>query len=298
MELATPISVYWDLPPVVDDVGHLKRICDDIIKLRPLMLQLKIGDSQQEDVLLALFTTLNESQIGVSLSVPAGCLPHWKGNLFSEFRLKELLICSENFSELTGLTATVCELSEHAPAGTVLGLSIMATRENWRDLPSYVEFCRTNALKRLVLPMQRLYDNELPFLLSKADQCELQNALAAVGGVADINLTIHDPFLWRAFNPGIPFPQGGCQAANTMIAISRHGDVYPCPTLPVIIGTIGEMTLKEIVASPSKKEFRRKLLEMPSGCCDCAEVSECRGGCRGRAYVQHGTLDGIDSACQ
>jgi GeoRSP system SPASM domain protein len=146
--------------------------------------------------------------------------------------------------------------------------------------------------------MQRLYGNEMPFMLSKKCQHELHNALEVVGGTGGINLTIHDPFLWRAFNPGIPFPQGGCQAANTMIAISSDGSVYPCPSLPVKLGTIGKTALKEIVASSEKRAFRRKLLEIPSGCCECAENNECRGGCRGRAFMQHGSLDGIDSACQ
>jgi GeoRSP system SPASM domain protein len=143
-----------------------------------------------------------------------------------------------------------------------------------------------------------LYSKEVPFLLSGEGQQELQNALAAVGGTAGIELTIHDPFLWRAFNPRVPFPQGGCQAANTMIAISRDGDVYPCPCLPVKLGTIGEATLKEIVASSVKKDFRRKLLAVPADCSECSKIGECRGGCRGRAYVQHGNLDGIDSACR
>jgi GeoRSP system SPASM domain protein len=146
--------------------------------------------------------------------------------------------------------------------------------------------------------MQRLYVERSPFLLTKNEQGELEAMLAVVGGVNDLKLTIHDPFLWRAFNPSIPFPQGGCQAANTMIAISPDKGVYPCPTLPVRLGNLEDETLVEILASPQKKDFRRSLLSFPEACRSCAEVDICKGGCRGRTYVKHDSLDEIDEACQ
>jgi GeoRSP system SPASM domain protein len=147
--------------------------------------------------------------------------------------------------------------------------------------------------------MQRLYGNEYPFFLSRDEQSDLGDALKSVGGTEGIKLTIHDPFLWRAFNPGVPFPQGGCQAANTMISISPDGGVYPCPSLPVRIGDMGgTASLKEIIASPAKKEFRSRLLTAPEKCSDCLELPVCRGGCRGRAFVMYGSIDEIDSACR
>jgi GeoRSP system SPASM domain protein len=145
--------------------------------------------------------------------------------------------------------------------------------------------------------MQRLYGAGVPFFLTAREQRVLADALDAAGGTSGLTLTIHDPFLWRAFNPGIPFPQGGCQAANTMIAIAPDGGVYPCPTLPVRLGTIGEAPLKEIIASAAKKEFRQKLLDHPGACRECGEVTVCKGGCRGRAYVMHQSMEGDDPAC-
>jgi GeoRSP system SPASM domain protein len=82
-----------------------------------------------------------------------------------------------------------------------------------------------------------------------------------------------------------------------MIAIAPDGGVYPCPTLPVRLGTVGEAPLKEIIASAAKKEFRQKLLEYPDACRGCGEVTVCKGGCRGRAYVVHQSLEGEDPAC-
>jgi GeoRSP system SPASM domain protein len=298
MELSTPITVYWDLPSCPSDIEYLKRVSRDIIALRPLMLQLSTADFQQEGFFPLLAEAFNATQIHVSITMPVVSLACWEWSLFADFKLKEVLFSSESFSEIQRFETQLDGLSGHAPVGTVPGLSFAVTRESWQNLPSVVEFCRTSGLKRLVLPMQRLYNNEAPISISREEQMDLQYALAAAGGTQGIDLTIHDPFLWKAFNPGVPFPQGGCQAANTMIAISGDGAVYPCPSLPVKLGTIGDMTLKEIVASSVKRGFRRKLLEKPSDCCECSEFGECRGGCRGRAYVQQGSLDGLDSACR
>ncbi len=126
----------------------------------------------------------------------------------------------------------------------------------------------------------------------------MSSALERSGGSGAIAVTIHDPFLWHAFYPGRPFPQGGCQAANTMIAVAPDGAVYPCPALPFSLGSVAEMPLKEILASPGKRSLRAKLLEPPADCAECQERTVCRGGCRGRGVALHGTLDGIDSACR
>jgi GeoRSP system SPASM domain protein len=196
------------------------------------------------------------------------------------------------------LVAEHREILKSCTSQPSVGVSCPVSRENWRELPAVVAGCRERGFNRLVLPMQRLYNKEKPFLLGKDEQKELERALVETGGTEDLRLTIHDPFLWRAFNPGVPFPQGGCQAANTMIAISPDGGVYPCPTLPVRLGELGSASLQEILASARKKEFRRSLLLHPEACSMCPEVAECKGGCRGRAYVMHASLDGIDESCR
>jgi GeoRSP system SPASM domain protein len=298
MELATPITVYWDVPSDLSDAEYLKRVCSDIVQVRPLMLQLNVPELSSENSLRTLIEMFNGVPIAVSLTVPAieGSRQDW--SFLGSRELKELLFASECISGVIDAAVWIKKLSDCVLPGTILGLSYNTTRNNWLDLPTVVECCRSNCLNRLVLPMQRLYHAEAPFMLTKAEQAELQSALAAAGGIDGVNLTIHDPFLWKAFNPLVPFPQAGCQAANTMISIANDGGVYPCPSLPVRLGTIGETTLKEIVGCSAKKDFRKMLLDPPADCGECPEVAICRGGCRGRAYVQQGTLNGIDSACR
>jgi GeoRSP system SPASM domain protein len=287
MELALPITVYWDLMPCAPLADSLLRTCDEILECRPLILQLYDSSPELSQGARAVLDRFKGSPVAVTLTVPYSSGGALAGVAVEGLGVKELLF---RFDDVDSLRKTQRSLET--------GISFSVSRENWRELPDVVRICRENCWNRLVLPMQRLYAHEVPFFLSKAEQRELQQSLEDAGGTKGINLTIHDPFLWKAFNPAVPFPQGGCQAANTMIAISSAGAVYPCPSLPVQLGVLGTKTLKEIITSPVKKDFRRKLLEIPADCSDCAEMQECKGGCRGRAYIQHGTLDGIDSACR
>lgn len=290
MELAAPITIYWDLGP---EQGLVEKICSDIISCRPLMLQLFSPAVEPGCPALAVLKSFKDSPIAISLTVPAAALSFPAATLLENYKLKELLISCDT---LEGAAAGWSSVSNYS--GAAKGISFQVTRENRHELPSLLGFCRQQGIQRVVLPMQRLYNQESPFFLSRQEQQHLSGLLAAAGGTEGLNLTIHDPFIWRVFYPAIPFPQAGCQAANTMLAVDPHGIVYPCPTLPAPLGSLTTASLKEIMVSGTKKDFRRKLLENPAQCLACVEIKECRGGCRGRAYVLHGSLDGLDVACR
>jgi GeoRSP system SPASM domain protein len=286
MELALPITVYWDLSPGAHGHDVLLRICDDILECRPLMLQLYDPSPLLSEGARAILERFRGAPVAVSLTIPGSALasPEIASN---NLGVKELLIACDDAETLGDI-----------PALPATGLAFFVNQGNWSKLPDVVTFCRERGWNRLVLPMQRLYAGETPFLLDRAGQGVLERSLAAIGGTDGVRLTIHDPFLWRAFNPGIPFPQAGCQASNTMVAISPDGGVYPCPTLPERLGEIGVASLKEIITSPAKKELRNRILRYPAACSNCAELAVCRGGCRGRSKVTHGSFDGIDDACR
>jgi len=287
MELASPITVYWDLAPGESASGSLRQICTDILAVRPLMLHIYDPLPLLDDGVQALLEQLRGAPVSVTLTITPACLSTLADMAVTRLGVAEILLVVEHPDALKNISAQ--------PS---VGVSCPVARENWRELPALVAGCLERGFNRLVLPMQRLYNEDEPFLLSKDEQKELERALAAMGGTKDLKLTIHDPFLWRAFNPGVPFPQGGCQAANTIIAISPDGGVYPCPTLPVRLGELGAASLQDILASSRKKDFRRSLLLHPQACRECPEVAECKGGCRGRTYVRNGSLDGIDESCR
>ncbi|GLI38597.1 GeoRSP system SPASM domain protein [Geobacter hydrogenophilus] len=287
MELASPITIYWDLPSDADEPSGLLAIAADIIACRPLMVWITGTAPTLPDGFTGVLEQFREGSVSVILTIPRGAFESARG--FGEQGLvRELLLAVDRVDQL--------DAEEWAETASV-GISFAVTSRNWRELPDLVRQCPGYGITRLVLPMQRLYGDEPPFFLTVREQQELADALDSAAGASKLTLTIHDPFIWRAFNPGVPFPQGGCQAANTMIAIAPDGGVYPCPTLPVRLGTVGEASLREIIASAAKKELRQKLLEHPGACRECKELAECRGGCRGRAYVVHQSLEGEDPAC-
>lgn len=288
MELASPITIYWDLPADGAEPSRLLGIAAEIIDCRPLMVNITGTAATLPDGFGEVLERFRGGPIAVTLTVSESAWGDTVRSLAGEGLVRELLLAVAHVEQLRD--------GEWEECGGV-GVSFAVTPRNWRELPELVRLCLDRGVTRLVLPMQRLYGEEVPFFLTAREQQVLAGALEEAGGISGLTLTIHDPFLWRAFNPGVPFPQGGCQAANTMIAIAPDGGVYPCPTLPVRLGTIGEAPLKEITASAAKKEFRQKLLDHPGACCECGEVTVCKGGCRGRAYVMHQSMEGDDPAC-
>lgn len=286
MELAAPITIYWDLPAQAADGSRLLRICADIVACRPLMLQLRYPGEKIGAAVYVLLERLRGVPIAVSLTVSPVALDSAAMAILRDAGLKEILLDVDDAKKIPR--------EAHRPAA---GVSYTVKKENWRELPALVTLLRKRGISRLVLPMQRLYNGEKPFFLKREEQHELAAALSRAGGGEGLDPTIHDPFLWRAFNPGAAFPQGGCQAANTMIAVAPDGGVYPCPSLPVLLGSIDATSLKEIIDMAAKKEFRRGLLAYPGECLQCAELAECRGGCRGRACAVHGSINRADPAC-
>jgi GeoRSP system SPASM domain protein len=146
--------------------------------------------------------------------------------------------------------------------------------------------------------MQRLYNGEEPFHIPQHGLKKIAATLSSRQPDPEMRMTVHDPFVWRAIFPDTPFPEGRCQAANTMLSIDNKGVVYPCPVMPVVLGDLNKSTLKEVSLSAAKKGLRSRLLLLPQGCADCADAQTCKGGCRGRGERVFETWEGIDPGCR
>ncbi len=79
----------------------------------------------------------------------------------------------------------------------------------------------------------------------------------------------------------------GCLAGTAYCCILPHGEVHPCPYLPVKVGNVRETSFEQIWQEADVfKELRRD--ELGGKCGTCDQKSRC-GGCRARAY--HYTKD-------
>lgn len=294
-ELKTPIRIYWDLAP--DEHGYdldYLQIAEQVVGLKILSLDLTETASAVSPACLAILERLSTEHVAVSLTLSFEAItPDVLSHLF-RFKLKTLSVAVTSSADLPAVQA----LRQLLPVAAVLpiGVSCALTRENCHDLPAILSFCVASGAP-LVLPMQRLEMGSDYFTLSKAERQALAARLHEVGNSDKVRATIHDPFLWRVFFPSTSFPNGRCQAANTMLHFAANGDVYPCPSLPVRLGSLATTLLSVIAVSPEKMNLRARLVRPPQGCLACAELPNCLGGCRGRSYCVTESLEEPDPGC-
>lgn len=288
-ELATPIRIYWDLTPLPPEPPDHLKIADDIIDLKILNLDIVATGKIIPDSCFAVLSRCAAARIPVTLTASPAAMTDSANSALAAAPPKELLL------EVTSLLQlkTVTPLPQQAA-----GVSFPLCDGNWQQIPELIRLASANGFKHLVLPMQRLYSGEPPFHLPAAGLAKIADNLASFHPAPELRITAHDPFVWRAIFPNRPFPNGRCQAANTMLSIDPLGIVYPCPVMPVPLGDLKDQTLKEIARGEIKRELRSRLLRLPAECMECVMAESCKGGCRGRGERIFSSWDGIDPGCR
>lgn len=133
---------------------------------------------------------------------------------------------------------------------------------------------------------------------------------AAAGAVAALGLSlhgkrlvVHDFFLWKSLSATFPGATGdrvefsGCQAGTALAYVDWEGNVYPCDSLPIRLGSLEDRTFEEVWNSPTRARVADAVRSTPWACEGCAENRGCLGGCRGMAYLASGVFDAPDPAC-
>jgi GeoRSP system SPASM domain protein len=288
-ELSTPIRIYWDLTPVPADPPDFEKIVAGIVELKILALDLTATGSDIPSHCFSILEKCSTARLGVTLTVSPAAYTTEAAESLDQAPPRELLF------EITGIDA----LRSHFPLPQpVAGVSMPLCSHNWQQIPEVIHFCSENDIRHLVFPMQRLYRGEAPFYIPVSGLKTISNSLLTFSPNPSLTITAHDPFVWRAIFPLSPFPEGRCQAANTMLSIDQEGIVYPCPVMPVPLGSLREMTLKEIAKGELKRELRSKLLSLPGECTECPDAKSCQGGCRGRGERFYGSWEALDPGCK
>ncbi len=86
----------------------------------------------------------------------------------------------------------------------------------------------------------------------------------------------------------------GCIAARSYIYISPRGEVYPCPYLPYVIGSLRESSLKNLLMSNIVRRLSSR--DLKGACASCIFKDIC-GGCRARAFFYKGDVLEEDPEC-
>lgn len=292
-ELTWPLRLYWDLPYAAPGCHYDEVICNGMIETKILYLGLNDPSSSISPACLRILDCLQGKNIAVSLTLRGSAFgPHVMA-LLADKKIKNLLV---GISSLDEALQMIGRLRDSGPDARRTGLSFNIDRGNWRDIPELVSLCLDEGVSELVFPIQRHQAGEDCFFTTPAERVDLGSRLLSVA-LGGIRLTIHDPFLWDVFFPGTDYPEGGCQAANSMLYITSEYTVWPCPVFPSELGDLRKTPLREIVLSEKKKILRVSLLSLPQECVTCGQSLRCFGGCRGRALVHAGSLERADPSC-
>ncbi|UCD36603.1 MAG: GeoRSP system SPASM domain protein [Nitrospiraceae bacterium] len=287
------MRIYWDITPAETGIDY-GTLCDEITALRIFSLNLYDAGPALSTPGRHILERLASHTIMVSLTVPPSVLNASGPEFFSGLKVNELLVDASSRDDLRFIAGM---RKQHRDLKMTIGVSVQADDQNFRNIPDILSFCLSHDLSRLVFPMQRLTAGNRCVYIGREEGRALSERLKGMH-LERMNITIHDPFLWKIFYPDVSFPGGGCQAANTMAYISPDGSVYPCPSLPVRLGSVTDTSLKKILLSAHKKELRGRLVQPPEECLPCGERDQCLGGCRGRVFALSGSLTGQDPACR
>ena len=292
-ELGAPLIVYWDLnpqPPI--DPQIIQRICDNLLANRIFILNLWDPSSYLSAETSIIMECLRNENINISLTVHHSVLNALD---FTNFlpALKKILIQCDSIEQLSPITE---KLQTRKTNKFLTGISFVLSEQNFESIPGALNLCIKSGINHIHFPIQRIGENRKIFWLDSQSKNLISEKLRSIS--ADrLNLTVHDPFLWKLFNPAFDRNARGCQGGNTMVHISGNLDVTPCPLLPIVLGNLESTTLTAIFLSDEIRQIRRQLSITPEECGKCDELNVCRGGCRGRAYVTHKTFDKRDLAC-
>ncbi len=289
VELSSPIRLYWDLLTDQPANEYVNRVCADVMALRFLSIHLRdLGESLAPATTQAieqLSGTGRALLLSTTLSAALGLAGVLQG------KLRQLFVHVASAAEIS----RVAELRRRLAPLTV-GISLAIPAVFLAELPSLLQVAIGEDLFDIHFPMQRLTAGESCWTPSQTELARLAAQIQANPLPAEVKLTIHDPFLWRAFHAELPFPDGGCQAANTMLYVATDGQVYSCPLIPVSLGNLHDQSLPQIAVSPAKVQLRKTIKTLPQICIGCPDLAGCHAGCRGRAFVLSG-WSAHDPAC-
>jgi GeoRSP system SPASM domain protein len=292
-ELPSPLRIYWDLPDAPSDPALCSRICREIIETKMLFLSLHDPVYQEDSCCRDVLDALKGDSIAISLTIPeTAAKPSFLDGLRGS-AVTTLFIDTSSMNEVRSALERIRLLGEKVLPACI---SFDIGKANFGDVTAVVSSCLEDGIRELVFPIQRLSPGGGFFCPERRELDDLAAGLRELDH-RGLQITIHDPFLWHIFYPGADYHEGGCQAANSMLYLSPDYRVYPCPSMPLELGDLRQMTLKDIINSSMKKELRRSLLAPPIDCAPCPQADKCVGGCRGRALAATGSFDHRDPAC-
>jgi radical SAM protein with 4Fe4S-binding SPASM domain len=175
--------------------------------------------------------------------------------------------------------------------------------QNINELPQIIELVHDLGMQSLSLSrgIPILGGKKFEMLSPKEYADALRHSLE-LGQRYGIEITSEDPVTFYIFkkdlvdnNTGNLF--GGCAAGISYIHINSRGDVFPCPYLPIKVGSIKEEKIGDLIKNQKVTEkFYNIRFNLEGKCKSCKYLNVC-GGCRASALSFTGNIQGSDPVC-
>lgn len=136
-------------------------------------------------------------------------------------------------------------------------------------------------------------DQPLPGEVAALDMDVLKDLAAELGGE---RIRVHDFILSNIMGLSNTEP-AGCEAANALSFLDVDGNVYPCDSLRVRMGSLRDEGLRAIWEKPIRGRIRRDVVSCPPVCSGCDALPLCKGGCRGISFHLKGHFGAPDPLC-
>lgn len=164
---------------------------------------------------------------------------------------------------------------------------------NIQDVPAYVELSKRLGCTVGFSLLSGSHTNLGDLMPSESCLMELADTMIAVARKGEA-ASIDD-----AFNPMRALSvRACCGAGKTSVSVASDGTVYPCHMLHKLEFALGNaFTDGASAIADNLAQFTMPSVDEIEGCSSCENRYLCGGGCRARAYDEHGCMTRRDPYC-
>lgn len=293
MDFSLPIRVRWDVD-FQGRIGRTKRIARQIREVSPLCVELRIEGEKGLSHLTAVFHEIHRSHAHVEATIDL--FPGAERALRWGYPI-----------DLVWEIGRKADFAHLLPEGAT-AVAFTPDEETLPLLPEILDEFAESRAQALHLPnvnaVRALAAHGHVPLPRPGRYLETADAVARAGvSLEGKRLVVHDYFLWKILRDVFPREAGerleyaGCQGGSALAYVDWEGNVYPCDSLPLRLGSILDASFEQVWRSPARVRAVEAIRETPAWCASCTKRQGCMSGCRGLAYIAAQSFDAPDPAC-
>ncbi len=293
---------YLDYGP--QEVSHteLMVILEKVKRLQPFFVVLTGGEPLMREELFVILDALNGSEIILETN---GTLinAHAAAEIGERCPLVQVSIYSsseEKHDAMTTVSGSFRKMMEGISLlkdeGVPVQFNCVLHRENINEIEKITDFSLKfgDKIKFDILDLLGRGKNLTDIAFSQSDYKKIVKSVRALQEKFPEKVYIHLPYIYLR-NGVYDFDRSVC-TASTGLMIDFDGMVKPCEKLPIKVGSVLEDDIIDLWNCTALKAMR-DITNIKGRCASCAFLEQCRGGCRGEAYLRTGDLFSEDPLC-